>query len=325
MNSKKLTLAEYFYKYGLYIVFLLLIVFFTFENPKFILPVNLRNILEQASALGIVSSGLVIVMITAGIDLSIGSTMYFVATLAVGLINKGLVPQNIFGMFITFVFCMIVGAIVGSVNGIFISIFNLPPIIVTLATYSIIRGLVLVTNHISNIYFTDNLGNMMGRGLLFGVIPTSVIIFAVVLLVGQYTLTYTKFGRQIYAIGNNPVASQKVGIKVVKLKFLVYAIAGAMAGVSGILLAAQVASVATTFASDTHFVAISCVVLGGVSLFGGRGKIFPGALIGVLIIVCIQNGLVFMSTDPYLYTVVRGIVIFLAVMLDCVMYKGETK
>jgi ribose/xylose/arabinose/galactoside ABC-type transport system permease subunit len=175
------------------------------------------------------------------------------------------------------------------------------------------------------VFFNNAVGTFIVKTRLFDVIPLIVIILAVVMAVGQFVLSRTLFGRQLYAIGNNRGGAENMGINVRRQVFFSYVICGALAGLSGLVSGAQVGGISPTFAQGQEFIIISATVLGGVSLFGGRGKVFPSAFLGILIIMCIENGLVMAKTNMYAYTIVRGLIIFLAVMLDSMQNRGETR
>lgn len=318
-KNRGLSIHDAFNKYGLYIVFIILIGIFAGINPIFLSAQNIINLLQQASAPSIAAVGLVFVMIAGGIDLSIGSIMYLSAAVIAILTNTGM------GIIPAVIVSIVIGATVGALNGVIIAKLRLVPMIVTLAMMFVIRGLTLTITEIKMQLFMNPVGDFIARYRLFDSIPIIVIIMIVVVLIGQLTLKYTTFGRHLYAIGNNKVAAQESGINVVLKTFLSYVISGGLAGLAGLIGGAQVGGVTTTFSSGQEFLIISACVLGGVSLFGGKGKILPGAFIGVLIITSIENGLVMVNANVYLYTVVRGIVIFFAVMADCLQNKGELR
>ena len=312
-------------KYGLYIIFLLLILVFAANNPRFLTLSNFNNILLQSSAWSVAVAGLVFVMLTGGIDISTGSNMYFTAWICVTLTTLGIVPDTIGGIFILLLLSMAIGGVLGSVNGFLVAFVKVPPLIVTIATLGLFRGIAFMINNLSTATFNNNVGEYLGRGTIFGFLPVITVIMFITIFIGQYVLKYTQFGRQLYAIGNNEHSARQIGIPVNRSKFLVYVICGATAGLCGLLIGAQTNAVVANFAIEHHFIIISCAVLGGVSLFGGRGNIFPGAFIGILIAVTIENGLVFLGADPYFYTIMRGSVIFLAVMVDCIKNKNELR
>jgi ribose/xylose/arabinose/galactoside ABC-type transport system permease subunit len=311
--------VDFFYKYGLYMVFVALIAVFTALNATFISAANIVNLLQQSSSASIAATGMVCVMLTGGIDLTIGSIIYLSAAVVVMMTNAGL------GILPALVVSIGIGAAVGVINGVMIARFKLVPIIVTLAMMFIVRGLTMALTEIKMQYFMNPVGDFIARYRVFGILPVIVIAMAVVVIAGQLTLKYTAFGRHLYAIGNNPVAARKSGIALDLKTFITYVISGSLAGLAGLIGGAQVGGVTTTYGSGQEFLVISACVLGGVSLFGGKGKVLPGAFIGVLIVMSIENGLVMVNANVYLYTVVRGIIIFLAVMVDCMRNKSDLR
>jgi ribose/xylose/arabinose/galactoside ABC-type transport system permease subunit len=226
------------------------------------------------------------------------------------------------GAFLVSIGC---GALVGAVNGFLCAKLKVVPLIVTLAMLYIIRGTANSIVGIRQVDFTNQVGTTLARMRLGGVLPIIVFVLIVAMAIGQFILVKTSFGRQLFAIGNNKIAAEKIGINVERSIFVSYVLCGAFAGLSGLISGAQVGGISPTFATGTEFIIISSTVLGGVSLFGGKGSVFPGAFLGVLIIMCIENGLVMASANMYAYTIVRGVVIFLAVLLDSVRNVGELR
>jgi len=319
VNTDREKLFSYFYMYGLYVVFLLLILIFTPINKNFLTLNNGINILQQTSSVGIAAAGLVFVLLTGGIDVSIGSTLFMTSIICAMMTNAG---AGLFAAVVTSIGC---GAVIGAINGFFIAKLRLVPLIVTLAMMFVIRGLTVAMVGIKTTMFNNPVGTFIARTRLFGYLPLVVIFMALTMLVCQLVFSKTLFGRQLYAIGNNRIGAEKMGIKVSRNTWLAYIICGALAGLSGLVSGAQVGGITPTFTTGQEFIIICATVLGGVSLFGGRGKAFPGAFMGVLIIMTIENGLVMARTNMYAYQIVRGIVIFIAVMLDSAQNKGETR
>ena len=316
----KTGMLDYFYKYGLFFVFIVLVILFSSLNENFFTVKNSINLLQQTTSTGIAAVGLVFVLLTGGIDVSIGSITFMTSVIAATLTSRGL---GMAGAFIVSIGC---GAVVGCVNGFFCSKLKMVPLIVTLAMLYIIRGGMIGIVGINRVAFTNPVGTALARMRLFNdFLPIIVLILIIVMIIGQLILVKTSFGRQLFAIGNNKIAAQKMGIKVERNIFISYVLCGAFAGLSGLISGAQVGVIPPTFATGTEFIIISATVLGGVSLFGGKGSDFPGAFLGVLIIMCIENGLVMASANMYAYTIVRGIVIFLAVLLDSVRNTGELR
>jgi ribose transport system permease protein len=186
----------------------------------------------------------------------------------------------------------------------------------------IARGVGLIASN-SKVYYVEKLSRISNGGV--GGIPYVVFILVVLAIIFDYVLRRTPFGRRIMAIGNDPVAALKVGINVRGNVFLAYTICGTLAGLAGALSAGQVGNVAVFFADGNEFLVISAAVLGGTSLFGGKGSVLPGALIGIVLVTTIVNGMTMMNASPYLYKIVRGGIIFVAVMVDSLNYKGELR
>ena len=311
---------EYFYKYGLYLIFLLLALVFSIATPAFYSVNNLINIVLQSSSMGIAAVGMTFVILTGGVDLSIGSTMYISAITTAFLATIGF--DNIILCIIIPVLC---GAVIGSINGLVIAKWRVVPFVATLASMTFVRGIGYAICGQTLIYFKGDAQQFLSKTKLFGMIPLIACVFILIVALGYIVLRNTEFGRQIYAVGNNVQVAEKMGIKVSYKLFFAYVFAGMLAGLSGLVSAAQVTSVTPSFGMGLEFIVISSVVLGGVSLFGGKGNVFPGVMTGVLIITCIENGLVLVRADPYLYSIFRGIVIYMAVMMDCLRNKGELR
>lgn len=324
-NTKAFTAKDFFYKYGIYIIFVLLLVVFSFSNANFLTADNILMILKQAAPLGIAVTGMVFVLILAGIDISAGQNMflsaYVVAVFVDSMSKAGVDPSSGGVVFGAIALALLVGAGIGSLNGFLIARFNMVPFIVTLATQGIARGLALLISN-SKVMPIAELGKIVNTNV-FGVVPVVIIILAVVIFLFDFLLRRTPFGRRLMAIGNDKIAAANIGLKVRKNTFMAYLICGILCALAGVLSAAQISTVAPTFANGNEFIVISSAVLGGVSLFGGKGNIFPGALIGIILVTTIVNGLTMMNADPYIYTIVRGLIIFVAVMLDSVNYKGR--
>jgi len=308
-------LVNYFYKYGIYSYLILLILFFSLQTEQFTTLNNLINILQQAAALGIATSGMILVLLTAGIDISVGSVMYFASCLAGIVISRGM------GLIPAILIALIGGGVIGALNGLAVAKFKIVPFIVTLATMSIARGLGLLVSRSKILFFFD-VSKIISVSRFLG-IPVVVYLLIVILITVNFLLRRTQFGKQLFAIGNDKSGAEKMGINVERKIFIAYFICGILAGLAGFISSAQVSAVTPAFAIGNEFVVISAAVLGGTSLFGGKGNILPGALMGVIIVTIIENGLNITNASPYAYPVVRGVVIFIAVMVDSLKNSGE--
>ena len=322
-NSAKI--LDYALKYGVYTIFALMVIIFSFSNERFLTVNNFIMLLQQAAPRGIAVIGITFVLIVAGIDISIGRNMYLCAIL-VALAMEKMAAAAMFdspvGYILLYVIAIAVGAAVGVLNGVMVAKFNIVPFITTLAVGSIIRGIGLILSN-SRVIFVDKL-SLLSNGNVMG-IPYVLIIFVILLVIFDYIIRKTPYGRQLMAIGNDAAAAKKAGINVERNILTAYVICGALAGLGGVLSAGQVGNVAVYFAEGNEFEVISAAVLGGTSLFGGKGSVFPGAVIGIMLIYTIMNGMAMMNASPYAYTIFRGAIIFVAVMVDSVRYKGELR
>ena len=313
--------------YGIYVVLVLLVVVFSMGNSRFLTLDNLLLILQQASPLGIAVVGMVFVLLVAGIDISVGASMFFVSTLAGSLLNSsGLLPASWLtdfrGPSLVLVMVLLLGALIGWINGMLVTRFRILPFIVTLATASILKGLGLTLSGSASIGVLALGGLANGR---LGPVPNVLLLFALVLIASDYVLRHTVYGRHVMAIGNSARNAERAGIKVNRNTVIAYVICGALGTFAGILSAGQIGSVTAGFGEGNEFIVISAAVLGGTSLFGGKGSILPGAVIGIILVTTIMNGLAMMNASPFIYTIVKGLIIFFAIALDSMGHKGELR
>ena len=313
--------------YGIYVVLVLLVVVFSMGNSRFLTLDNLLLILQQASPLGIAVVGMVFVLLVAGIDISVGASMFFVSTLAGSLLNSsGLLPASWLtdfrGPSLVLVMVLLLGALIGWINGMLVTRFRILPFIVTLATASILKGLGLTLSGSASIGVLALGGLANGR---LGPVPNVLLLFALVLIASDYVLRHTVYGRHVMAIGNSARNAERAGIKVNRNTVIAYVMCGALGTFAGILSAGQIGSVSAGFGEGNEFIVISAAVLGGTSLFGGKGSILPGAVIGIILVTTIMNGLAMMNASPFIYTIVKGLIIFFAIALDSMGHKGELR
>jgi ribose/xylose/arabinose/galactoside ABC-type transport system permease subunit len=292
------------------ILFVLVFIIFGLLSPRFFTYKNFENILVQSSYVGIVGVGMTFVLLTGGVDLSVGSNMYLSAAIAgVFILGNGL------PVWLAVIVTILVGAIVGLVNAFAVTWLRIVPFIVTLGTLAIARGLGLTFTQSAAITFPESI-TALGSQRLFGLIPWPIIIFAIITLIAYIILTQTTFGRQIYAVGNNEEAAKKAGINTRRVLMSVYIISGVCAALGGLISVAQLGVANAGFGTGQEFNAIAVAVLGGTSLFGGRGNVFPGTVLGAILIQMVTAGLIYTRVDIYLQPLVYGVIIFLAVMLD---------
>ena len=269
---------------------------------------NLLNVTRQVSINAVISVGMTLVILTGGIDLSVGSILAFAGSITAGLLSGGqsLIPAIIVGV--------VAGAFIGMINGALITRAGIPPFIATLGTMTAARGFTLVYTDGRPITGMEEAFRFLGGGYIAG-IPVPVIIMAVIFLLAHIMLTRTKFGRYVYAIGGNEEAARLSGIGTKKILLSVYTLAGLLAGFSGVIMASRLNSAQPTAGAGFELDAIAAVVLGGTSLSGGVGTV-GGTLIGAMIIGVLDNGLNLLNVSSFYQQVAKGVVILLAVYVD---------
>jgi ribose/xylose/arabinose/galactoside ABC-type transport system permease subunit len=234
------------------------------------------------------------------------------------------VASQPFSIIIIWAVGLSVGLAFGALNGLLCAKFKVVPFIATLATMSIARGVGLMISR-AKVYRMNEL-SVFSQSTVGGTnFPVVLLLQIALLLIFSFIYYKTPFGRHIDAVGNDVNAAKNVGIKVVRVRFFAFLICGFTASIAAMLLAGQIANVTTNFANGNEFLVISGAVLGGTSLFGGKGNMIPGALVGIVLVQTILNGLLLMNASPYAYTIIRGLIIFVAVVLDSVNYKGELR
>lgn len=281
-------------------------------NERFMTSANILNILRQTSINSIIAAGMTFVIITGGIDLSVGSTLALSGAVAAFLISTGTPPA------IALLAALLVGASIGFLNGIAITKGKLQPFIVTLATMTVFRGATMVFTDGKPISAGYEKGaeflSTLGNGYVMG-IPIPIIIMIVVFMIGFYVLTQTTFGRYVYSLGGNEEATKLSGVNTDRMKVIVYSISGFLAALAGIIITARLSSAQPTAGSGYELDAIAAVVLGGTSLAGGVGSIL-GTVTGALIIGVLNNALNLMNVSSYYQLLAKGVVILIAVLLD---------
>ncbi|MFO7316992.1 MAG: ribose ABC transporter permease [Bacilli bacterium] len=297
-------------KLGPLIGLILLIIVVSIMNPSFLTISNIFNVLRQVSISAIIAFGMTFVILTGGIDLSVGSTLALTGAVAASLLAGGTDPIVSMGV------ALILGLVLGAFNGVIITKGKVAPFIATLATMTIYRGLTLVYTNGKPI---SGLGDhasfqLFGKGYFLGV-PIPVITTIVSFAILAFILHKTTFGRRVYAVGGNEEAAKLSGINADRVKIAVYAISGFLAALSALILTSRLNSAQPTAGESYELDAIAAVVLGGTSLNGGKGWIF-GTLIGALIIGVLNNGMNLIGVSSFWQQVVKGIVILLAVLLD---------
>lgn len=307
--SKRQKAGAFFSKYGIFFAFVLLAGVMAIVSPPFRSLSNVKNILQQSSVNGIMAVGMTLVIITAGIDLSVGSVLALSAVVATSFAHPDTHPLAVPALL-----GVLVGLACGTVNGILIAKNRLAPFIVTLGMMTVARGLALVYTNGRPVNNLTDAYNEIGGGYLAG-IPFPTIIFFIVVLLGVFILHFTRFGRYVYAVGGNELAAKVSGVNTDRILIGVYALAGALAGIAGVVLSSRVRSGSPATGAGYELDAIAAVVIGGTSLSGGVGSI-AGTIVGVLIIGVMNNGLDLLNVSSYWQQIVKGLIIVLAVLLD---------
>ena len=278
-----------------------------FASDSFLSVGNINNILRQVSINALIAVGMTFVILTGGIDLSVGAVMALSGTVAAGLMAGGLSGA------LALPLCLLIGLAFGTANGAFVARAGMPPIIVTLATMGIARGLALIYTGGYPISGLPSWVRWFGGGSVLGVqAPTA--IMAVVYAAAWVLLERTPFGRYVYAIGGNETATRLSGVRVARYKLLVYALSGLTAAIAAVVLTARLMSGQPNAGEGFELDAIAAVVLGGTSIAGGRGSLI-GTLLGALLLGVLNNGLNMVGVNPYVQTVVKGGIILLAIYI----------
>nr|WP_297174910.1 ABC transporter permease [uncultured Agathobaculum sp.] len=309
-KSAKALLSEYF----IFVIFIALVIILTFLKPSFIQPSNLVNILKQASINGILSFGMMFVIIAGGFDMSVGSTVAFSGIVA------ALLGQGQFPLIVPLVVAMLAGLAVGVVNGVGVAVGDLPPFIMTLGTMTAVRGLALLTSDGKPVTGISDAYKAVAASSFFG-IPMLAVFLVIVILICSFVLAKTVYGRRVYACGGNLQAARVSGINTTMIRISTFAIAGLLAGLSGFLMTSRVTIGQPTAAESYEMDAITACVVGGVSMSGGVGKPW-GVVVGCLLITVITNGLDILGVSSHWQKIVKGLIIVLAVLIDV---KGKRK
>ncbi|NMC44791.1 MAG: ABC transporter permease [candidate division Zixibacteria bacterium] len=291
--------------------------------PTFLLPDNIRNVANQITVIAIIAIGMTMVIITAGIDLSVGSLIALSAVVVAWLIGQlGGAGTSAMGMILGSLGGIVLCGAVGGFSGLMITRFRIPPFIATLAMMQVAAGVAYIISQGKPIYQIPDGFIWLGRGVdPLLKIPYAVILMIVLYIAAHIVMTRTTTGRYIYAVGGNMEAARLSGIRVRMILFLVYTVCGMLAGLGGVVMASQLKSGAPTYGLSYELYVIAAVVVGGTSLSGGEGRIL-GTLIGAFVIGVIQNGMNLTNVESYTQKVILGLVILGAVLLDRLKQQG---
>jgi inositol transport system permease protein len=317
---RHIDLAAFTRKYLIVLILIALVVLLSFlTDGSFIKTQNLINVIRQVSAIGIVACGMVFVIITLGIDLSVGSIVAMSAVVGASLAQTATAsvvkyPGLDLPVIVAILAGVGVGALAGFVNGLLITKFRIAPFIATLGMMTAGRGIALIYSGGRPISSLEPGFNWLGQGSI-GPVPVPILIFALVVVVGSVMLNRTTFGRYTYAIGGNEQAARVSGINIDRVKLGIYTFIGLLAGLAGLILAARIGSGNPQLGTGIELDVIAATVIGGTSFAGGVGTIW-GAVVGALIIGVINNGLDLMNVSPFMQQVVKGLIIVVAIIID---------
>lgn len=293
---------------AIFLALVLVCVVMSFLSDRFFTASNLGNIVSQSSIVGIAAVGATLIIITGGIDLSVGAVIGLSGMLAALFVQDG--ANGILGILAA----IVIAVGVSSFNAFSVTFLKLAPFIVTLATLGMARGLTLQASEATSVYDLPQEFTYLGGATLYGVqLPIIITIFA--FIAGHITLTKTTFGRSVYAVGGNREAARLSGIRVNQVIIFVYLIAGVCTGIAAMILIGRLGSATPTAGTGIEIQVIAAVVIGGTSLFGGKGSMV-GTLVGVLLIGVINNGLTLLNVSPYWVQFMQGALIFVAIVLD---------
>ena len=300
---------------GILIGLLVICTIIAIRAPLFLSSTNLFNVLRQISENLYLASGMTIILIAGGIDLSIGGIIALTTILAAFFLQSNIpVPLVI-------LICLSAGALVGSISGLIISRTKIIPFIVTLSMANILNGVSYIVTGANSVRIENRSWIALGTGYL-GPIPLPVIYAVVILIIVYLILNRSRLGRHIYAVGGNETAARFSGINVKNIRLFIYIFSGVMAAIAGIVLSARAYSGNPLFGATAALDAIAAVVLGGISMAGGKGYI-SGTIIGALIIGVVNNGLNLMGVDSFWQMVFKGVIILIAVYMDYIRTLGK--
>lgn len=306
-------------EFAVSMVLLALIVFFSIVSPQFMQAKNFFNIAKQIATVGICSVGFSFVLITGGIDLSVGYQISLDIVVTAVLMNS-------FGVHwvLACIIGMVLGTAIGLINGLIIVETHVAPLIVTLSMMTILKGVsYLITNGLAIFKFNETFVKL-GQGTIADIVPISLLFLLVIVIVGVFILNKTIYGRYFYAIGNNVEAAKLSGVNVKRVQLLAYGLCGFFTSIGAILMLARLNSAQSSTGDGYEFSCLTACVVGGVSSNGGKGTVL-GAIIGCLIVGVLENGLAIMNVNEYVQEVIKGLVLLLAVVYDTMSLRKNEK
>jgi ribose/xylose/arabinose/galactoside ABC-type transport system permease subunit len=320
-EPKTFDLFDFLARFAPTIFLIALMAIFAVAEPRFLSSINLFNVMRQVSITGLLALSMTFVILTAGIDLSVGSLLAFSGLVAAAVAKGGLASRFTvgaggvgYGWGLAALAAIVVGLLCGYVQGVAVTRLKVPPFVVTLGGMSAFRGAALLFSGGGPISGFEPSFTWWGQGKI-GPVPVPVIIFLAFAVLAHITLRYTRYGRQVYAVGGNPEAARLSGLNVNRIIASVYVISGFFCGLASFVLAARLNSAEAVAGTGYELTVIASVVIGGTSLFGGSGTIL-GTVVGTILIGVLLNGLILMDVSSYIQQIIIGIIIVLAVAFD---------
>lgn len=310
--TAKLKTSEFWLTYSVYVVIVFALIALGIANENFLTWNNIVNVISSACTIMVAGIGVGMCIMTEGTDLSIGSTMYFSAIIAWKLTEAN--PEIGLGGII--LICILAGLVVGLVNGFIIATLRMYPLLPTLATMYIFRGAALWIAGVSQA--KPSTAYTLVLSTKWAGIPVFVFVTLALVIIAQIFLSKTKLGRHIYATGDNEKMAREKGVNVYLVKVFVFALAGLCAGLAGVINVSMSNNISYATGDGFEFTVITACVLGGISLNGGKGTLFPGLAIGAILWRFIYNAMVLMKVNAYMYDVVCGVIVFIIVLFDAV-------
>lgn len=306
ISNDMLSLSRLYDRFGVLVVFVLLFAVSCMLSDRFLQTSNLFNILRQISMFGILSVGMTFVIVSGGIDLSVGSIIALVCVITANMVNDhGIIPAILVAL--------LVGALVGLINGVGIAYGKLQPFIMTLGTMYMASGAASIYTNGTPISIKGNFSKI-GNSMLFNTIPLPAIYFIVILIAAYLVMRNTRFGRHVYSIGSNKEATRLAGVDVKKVTLSVYILSGVLAAVTGIIFAAQMASGSPVAGEGYEMNAITAAVVGGTSMSGGKGNLL-GTFLGAVIMGILSNIMNLCGVSSYWQTVLTGLILVVAILV----------
>ena len=306
LSNDKLSLSRLYDRFGVLVVFVLLFAVSCMLSDRFLQTSNLFNILRQISMFGILSVGMTFVIVSGGIDPSVGSIIALVCVITANMVNDhGIIPAILVAL--------LVGALVGLINGVGIAYGKLQPFIMTLGTMYMASGAASIYTNGTPISIKGNFSKI-GNSMLFNTIPLPAIYFIVILIAAYLVMRNTRFGRHVYSIGSNKEATRLAGVDVKKVTLSVYILSGVLAAVTGIIFAAQMASGSPVAGEGYEMNAITAAVVGGTSMSGGKGNLL-GTFLGAVIMGILSNIMNLCGVSSYWQTVLTGLILVVAILV----------